>query len=39
MAERKPVFVDWCPGCGDFGILRAEELAIRELVLIPKKEQ
>jgi len=37
MAERKPVFVDWCPGCGDFGILRAEELAIRELGIDPKK--
>ncbi|MBX8633949.1 MAG: 2-oxoacid:ferredoxin oxidoreductase subunit beta [Thermoplasmata archaeon] len=22
---------DWCPGCGDFGILRGEELAIKEL--------
>jgi len=37
MAERKPVFVDWCPGCGNFGILRAEEQAIRELGIDPKK--
>lgn len=37
MQERKPVFVDWCPGCGNFGILRAEEMAIRELGLDPKK--
>ena len=37
MAERKPVFVDWCPGCGNFGILKAEELAIRELGIDPKK--
>jgi len=37
MAARKPVWVDWCPGCGDFGILRAEELAIRELGIDPKK--
>ncbi len=22
---------DWCPSCGDFGILRAEEVAIKEL--------
>ncbi|BAB67543.1 2-oxoacid:ferredoxin oxidoreductase subunit beta [Sulfurisphaera tokodaii] len=36
MVERKPVFVDWCPGCGDFGILRAEEMAIRELGINPK---
>lgn len=36
MAERKPVFVDWCPGCGNFGILRAEEMAIRELGIDPK---
>lgn len=33
----KPVFADWCPGCGNFGILRAEEMAIRELGLDPKK--
>lgn len=24
-------FNDWCPGCGDFGILRAEDLALEEL--------
>jgi len=37
MAERKPVFVDWCPGCGNFGILKAEEMAIRELGIDPKR--
>ncbi len=37
MQEHKPVFVDWCPGCGNFGILRAEEMAIRELGIDPKK--
>ncbi|AWR96417.1 2-oxoacid:ferredoxin oxidoreductase subunit beta [Acidianus sulfidivorans JP7] len=37
MQEPKPVFVDWCPGCGNFGILRAEEMAIRELGIDPKK--
>ena len=35
--ERKPVFNDWCPGCGNFGILRAEEMAFRELGVDPKK--
>jgi 2-oxoglutarate ferredoxin oxidoreductase subunit beta len=35
--EHKPVFVDWCPGCGNFGILRAEEMAIKELGIDPKK--
>lgn len=28
---------DWCPGCGDFGILAAEEQAIHELGIDPKK--
>ena len=32
----EPVWSDWCPGCGNFGILRAEELAIRESGLDPK---
>jgi len=35
--ERKPVFNDWCPGCGNFGILRAEEMAFRELGVDLKK--
>lgn len=35
--ERKPVFNDWCPGCGNFGILRAEEMALRELGIDLKK--
>ena len=35
--EHKPVFNDWCPGCGNFGILRAEEMALRELGIDPKK--
>lgn len=34
--ERKPVFADWCPGCGNFGILKAEEMALRELGIDPK---
>jgi 2-oxoglutarate ferredoxin oxidoreductase subunit beta len=29
------VYVDWCPGCGDFGILSALELALAELELEP----
>ncbi|BCS90777.1 MAG: 2-oxoacid ferredoxin oxidoreductase subunit beta [Candidatus Micrarchaeota archaeon] len=24
---------DWCPGCGNFGIIRAEEMALKELKL------
>lgn len=30
-------FNDWCPGCGDFGILRSEDVAIRDLGLDPNK--
>ena len=30
-------FNDWCPGCGDFGILRSEDVAIKELGLDPNK--
>lgn len=41
MAESKPVFKpewnDWCPGCGNFGILNAEQMAIQELGLDTKK--
>jgi len=29
----KPDWNDWCPGCGNFGILSAEEQAIQELGL------
>ncbi len=39
--EHKPsdyktdVYVDWCPGCGDFGILSALQTALSELNLEP----
>lgn len=29
------VFVDWCPGCGNFGILAALQMALAELQLEP----
>jgi 2-oxoglutarate/2-oxoacid ferredoxin oxidoreductase subunit beta len=29
------VYVDWCPGCGDYGILSALQMAIAELNLEP----
>jgi len=35
--KKKVEFNDWCPGCGDFGILRAEEMAIQELGVDYKK--
>lgn len=28
-------YVDWCPGCGDFGILSALQMAMKELDLEP----
>jgi 2-oxoglutarate ferredoxin oxidoreductase subunit beta len=31
------VYVDWCPGCGDFGILSALQTALAELGLEPHK--
>ncbi|MBB5253864.1 2-oxoacid:ferredoxin oxidoreductase subunit beta [Sulfurisphaera ohwakuensis] len=31
MAAFKPQWNDWCPGCGNFGILNAEQQAIIEL--------
>jgi len=34
---RTPVFVDWCPGCGDFGILSALQMALVDLQLAPSK--
>jgi 2-oxoglutarate ferredoxin oxidoreductase subunit beta len=32
---RTNIFVDWCPGCGDFGILTALQMALAELNLYP----
>jgi 2-oxoglutarate ferredoxin oxidoreductase subunit beta len=29
------IFVDWCPGCGNFGILAALQMALAELELEP----
>ena len=29
------VYVDWCPGCGDYGILSALQMALAELNLEP----
>ncbi len=31
MAGSELIISDWCPGCGDFGILRAEESVLKEL--------
>jgi len=31
------VFADWCPGCGDFGIMNALQMAFAELNLQPHK--
>jgi len=31
------VHVDWCPGCGDFGILRTIQMALAELRLEPHR--
>lgn len=31
------VFVDWCPGCGNFGILAALQMALSELGLEPHR--
>lgn len=31
------VFVDWCPGCGNFGILTAMQMAFAELELAPHR--
>jgi Pyruvate:ferredoxin oxidoreductase and related 2-oxoacid:ferredoxin oxidoreductases, beta subunit len=30
-------WVDWCPGCGNYGILNAEQMALAELGLDPKR--
>jgi 2-oxoglutarate ferredoxin oxidoreductase subunit beta len=32
---KSSVYVDWCPGCGDFGILSALQMALAELALEP----
>jgi len=34
---RTDIWVDWCPGCGNFGILNATQRAIAELGLDPTK--
>jgi len=34
---RTPLWVDWCPGCGNFGILQAITETLAELELPPEK--
>jgi 2-oxoglutarate ferredoxin oxidoreductase subunit beta len=34
---RTDVFVDWCPGCGNFGILTALQMALAELEFEPHR--
>jgi 2-oxoglutarate ferredoxin oxidoreductase subunit beta len=34
---RNTYFADWCPGCGDFGILTAIQMAFTDLQLPPHK--
>jgi 2-oxoglutarate ferredoxin oxidoreductase subunit beta len=34
---RTPVFVDWCPGCGNFGILSAVQMALVDLQTSPSE--
>ena len=34
---RTDVFADWCPGCGDFGIMNGLQMAFAELGLEPHK--
>ena len=31
------VHVDWCPGCGDFGILRTIQMALAEMRMDPSQ--
>ena len=31
-----PVDPDWCPGCGDFGVLKAVKLAAAKAGVVPK---
>jgi 2-oxoglutarate ferredoxin oxidoreductase subunit beta len=34
---RTTYFADWCPGCGDFGIMTAVQMALAELQLPPHR--
>lgn len=34
---RTPLFADWCPGCGDFGIHTSIQMALAELQLEPQR--
>mgnify|MGYP000020941416 CR=1 FL=1 len=34
---RTPLFNDWCPGCGDFGILASIQMALAELQIEPHR--
>jgi 2-oxoglutarate ferredoxin oxidoreductase subunit beta len=34
---RSTAYIDWCPGCGDFGILSAVQMALAELQLEPHR--
>ena len=34
---RSEIFADWCPGCGNFGILAALQMSFAELKLSPHK--
>jgi len=36
-AYRTNVWVDWCPACGNFGILAAMQKALAELKMPPEK--
>ena len=36
-AYKGPVDPDWCPGCGDFGVLRALQTAVSELGIHPHR--
>ena len=34
---RTEIYADWCPGCGDFGILSAIQVALSELGIEPHR--
>jgi len=34
---RTNVWIDWCPGCGNFGIVTAQTMTLAELDLDPTK--
>ncbi len=34
---RSDVHIDWCPGCGDFGILSAVEMALTDMQIPPHR--